>query len=821
MTSKMSRLSGLCFAAVIAVVAVSEFGCAPAVKSLNHNAAPVQAGPHLQDVAIDIKDDPSALAPVVWDADVTSAVVFRLSENILSLHDTLPEKTRAEWTKNLWQGLPRSDIRISASPYAEMLIEQTQDKAKDELKNAMPQLKEAPGKIQKALNSLKPPVNHGENLSLNELSRRAFQFMRDFKALLPNIGLMSAVESALKSELDRYLALEPAAQSTVNSLNAAKNINAAITPVLSFLSRAEISLPNETKTKIESARKLGASVDRFQNASEALSVLVDIWEMLAPSERESVFKKANADLYDYFKGQDKEGLKCLQGKGFCPITWFQKKVAVEPKLEAFGLEKLRSLLNEKGASAVREEVAEALTSELSQLPKIISEMVQKEIAEKAAPVQRLSQNFRGELLSRFDSWAKKNIEKEGPSVFRATPSRAHFRLESNGTLDLEWTPINASTLENRGSETAFSPDFWESADLSEHDRRSVVLSEIVALTKDYSNAKLGKSALPKDVSARSYAEIIRGLSRIARAFREWDKNSVDQLVGGYRAQELFPEFEMPELDRPLFPKDAFFALSFSSLSEFLKSITEQNTQVFLVDINNKVSWANESQSEGQTSSVMAGVTDRKANELSPIVRAEDVSRYLIALCEFIEATRFVEKSTSPYLLTPGPDGKIPRDEIIEGRGKIKLLAFGLANYLSNRFRAGGELIARWLEIRTQQPFDKTITVLDQAVTIRALIAASDALHTDIYRWEATDLVSAMNRGLYRPELGFYARPGERTISAPVLVETLRALDAASPYLTPASRAQIDHLTGVWKNKIANWHLSSEIRASQIETASSL
>ena len=808
MTSKMSRISILS----IALAAGGLFACAPKVKSITHNAAPVQAGPHLQDVSIDIQDNPSRLAPISWDADVTSAVVFRLSENLLSLHDALPDQSRLAWTKNLWLNLPHTDVKIAGSPYAEMLIEQTQDQAKSALKEAMPQLKEAPEKIQKALIGLKAPVGRGENLDIQTLEQRAFQFLRDFKTILPKIGLMSPIQSALGAELGRYLALEPSAQSAVNSLESAKNINAAIVPVLSFLGRANINLPAPTKAKIESARRLGVSVDNFRTASDALSVLVDIWEMLAPSEREAVFKKASVELYDYFKGQDKEGLKCLKGSGFCPVTWFQKKVGIEPKIEAFGLEKLRTLLNEKGAQAVREESTEALAFELKNLPKTVAEMVQTEIARKSAPIERLNRDFRGELVSRFDSWAKKTIEKEGPSVFQPAPSRAHLRLDSNGTLELQWFPINGLTIENRGSETAFFPDFWESPEISEHDRRSVVLGEIVALTKDYNNAKLGKSALPKNVTARSYAEIIRGLSRVARAFREWDKNSVDQLISGFRAQELFPEFEMPELNRSLFPKDAFFALSFSSLAEFLKSITEQNTQVFLVDINNKVIWANESQSEGQTSSVMAGVTDRKGNELSPIVRAEDVARYLIALCEFIESTKFIERSTSPYLLNPGPDGKIPRDEIIEGRGKIKLLALGLANYLSNRFRSGGELIARWLEIRTQQPFDKTITVLDQAVTIRALIAASDALHTDIYRWEAMDLVSAMNRGLYRPDLGFYARPGDTNISAPVLVETLRALDAAAPYLLPESRAQIEHLTSVWKGKISNWHLTSDMSA---------
>jgi len=291
----------------------------------------------------------------------------------------------------------------------------------------------------------------------------------------------------------------------------------------------------------------------------------------------------------------------------------------------------------------------------------------------------------------------------------------------------------------------------------------------------------------------------------------------DTLLGGVTAQTLFPEFNVSALQQQIFPKGAFYALSFQSLSDHLKTATGDHTQIFLVDAQNRITQPSDAtvdpSIDGNRTPVMAGIADRIGDQLSTHVRAEDVARYLIAMCGVLEATRSVEISTSPYLLEKDRTGQIPRDEIIKSRDEIRLLILGLANYLSHQFRSGGELIYKELVISTELPTDPSVTVMDQALSIRALVAAADALGIDLYRWEAVDLVSALNRNLYRDDLGFYAGPEDRTVSPLVLLETVRAMDAVGPYLKPESRHQIDMLTTPWRARIATWKFTGIDRTS--------
>lgn len=785
------------------------FGCAPRPESISHEVTQLPSGPRLDDVDLKFDEKAPVTSDISFSSDVSAAVVFRLSENLLSVGGGLSGGDRAAWINAILAGLPHDMMSIADpnSDYARLLVAQSRKLAQESLDGILPQLKGAPARIRAILKGLKAPLGPKETTDFPGAVKKAFAYLRAFDQAVEKSDLLTQIKGPVRAGIAREVALEGSLKADANRIENTKSIRATIAAVEGALGHLDMPLDSAQARKLEKARKLGMKVDSFQDSQGALSMLIDVWVFLDPTSRRNIFQSASADLYDYLSGMNAEDLQCLQSPECYNLPkWIAKKMVILPKIEEYGLENIRSKVNSSGADSVREEVLTSVLAKVRELPRLAGDIIETKINASIAPVLALQNDFEGAMLGRLAKWAKATVEKNGPSVYRAHPAKAHLEMKPNGTVRLSWTEIPADTMENTGALSAIWPIFWRELSLGEDKARSIAISEVSSLAKDYQDVQARK--ITPIASARAYAELIRGLSNLALGYRENEVTSFDSLLGGFRAQELFPEFKADPLNQALFPKDAFFALSFGSLATNLKATTSDRTQVFLIDSKNRVTLANEPPSEDDAQLVMAGIADRRGDTLSPTVRSEDVARYLLAMCQVLDSTRDIENSKSPYLTVKGSDGQVPRDEIVQSRDKMRILILGLANYLSHQFRSGGELIRRELVIATQQPYDLTVTVMDQLLAIRALIAAADALGVDLYRWEAVDLVSALNRNLYRPELGFYARPDEASVSPLVLAEGLRALEAVSPYLKPFSRAQVERIASVWRPKLAIWKIQN-------------
>lgn len=348
---------------------------------------------------------------------------------------------------------------------------------------------------------------------------------------------------------------------------------------------------------------------------------------------------------------------------------------------------------------------------------------------------------------------------------------------------------------------ALSPLIWEAKGLGEKERRAILLGDILELVEKHRSKSAGQRTAAEDVSARGFAEIIRGLSRIAFALREGPVTAFEELLGEIRAQVLLPEFPVRDLNQALFPKDAFLAITYSNLGAHLENITKPESQVFLVNTDREVTWADTIEDASKTP-VMAGMVDRQHSRRIPLVRAEDISRLILALSEFLKATDTIEDTRSEFLLNPGPSGKIPRDEIVSGRNRIKLFLIGLANLLSHQFRPDGKLIASEIDLSGNVQPQGSFAVLDQALAIRALLAASNSLGTELYRWEAVGILYSMNKNLFRKDLGFYGAEEDTSVSPFVLLETIRALEEIKAHVPNQSRLQIVKLIDPWILKLS-------------------
>ncbi len=795
----------LCLFIFVATVFSGVPACAPKPQTISHDVTIPVAGPRGGDVDLQI-DGRQAIAPLSWSKEVSSEVVFRLTENLFSIREGFTDGQKTAWAQGLLNEIPSRPTKLTDSAYTSMFISRAQVMAKSSLAKIVPQMEATPGKVRQILKSLPPPIREGERIALDEAARRLFAYLRSVDSAIGRSSLLKPVIAGIHREVSKMLSLEPKASGAIRAIMAAKTINKALNDVELVAKEFGIKIPSSAIGKMKRGRQLAASVESIRDARSALMTLVDVWSYLSPNERQKHFREASTDLYDYLKDQSPEDLACLRTPDCMSISqWIARTLVIQPKIEEYGVERIRSTLNLKGADAVRDTVTEAVVAEIRLVPQTVGDRVEKGVRAEIAPILALKSHFPKAIRERLDKWAARQIESQRPAVTNVQLEKARLSVDPSGRVRLKWTGVTDESFETRGAFDAAAPLLWQTAGIDPVAARGVALTEISEIARRYQKQVQSPVDAP-DLTAKAYAEQVRGLASLALSFREWVPSAFDTLLGTVMAKDLFPEFNVSDLEQTIFPKGAFYALSFHSLAGILKSATSERTQVFMVDTDKRVIRANQEEIPGGVPAVMAGIADRIGNDLGTKVRAEDVARYLLAMSEVYTATDGVERSTSEVLTKPGPDGTIARDQIIKSREKIKILILGLANYLSHQFRSGGELVRHELELATQKPTPAPITIMDQALAIRALVVASDILGNELYYWEAADLVSSINRLMYRSDIGFYALKGEKTVSPDVLLEMLRALDAVQPHLSEFSRQQLTNLMAPWRRQIATWRL---------------
>jgi hypothetical protein len=130
------------------------------------------------------------------------------------------------------------------------------------------------------------------------------------------------------------------------------------------------------------------------------------------------------------------------------------------------------------------------------------------------------------------------------------------------------------------------------------------------------------------------------------------------------------------------------------------------------------------------------------------------------------------------------------------------LVMAIANFLSKEAR-GLDGLVRPSYVRT--PSGAAVgsrgepRLVDQALVIRALLDAADAISASIYRHEAQDIFAATKVSFFKPELAFYAdQPGStKAPNLEGLVAMLVAGEALRPHLSPQRQIQWSKLSKPW------------------------
>lgn len=831
-------------------------GCAPKVQERNYPEPLREFKPRLEDTDLKAKyPDLQRFdfnTSAFWEGDVKWGAIHRQIEHLAALGNMLNQPELVQAGKNLLiksRSITETlgGVQLAASPYLELAIPEIQDETVKTLKEASADLAEAEKKTMSALARTAGKYQFPKTIQdFNEVATHTVNFLTLFKAEALKEEMMEAMKTELVKELDQKMIWVQGLTAQLSELvKKEKNLGILLAQLEVILKKEDVELDKDLQDSLGDGKALAADLANCKDAQGALTALVGVWNILTPAEREQYIKPVSKDLYEFLDGKGKSSLNCLRKKncsGF--VRDFIKHAFVLPKIKEYGALKICQEINDQGVGVVAKSLLEAGPKTLAEVPKTVEDSLKEGIAEKQKMIADISGDFPKFVKDSASTWAKANLKTP---LFGFEPHRVLISMK-NGEFQLAAGHSGRITsAEGVGSSLSVYKMLWDGLN-PETDREFLIQTGIEQVNKlaalaGYKNSKQAEVpaflqpieaeappldlrrlkeltlsyAMPdelefnqdqqpilkyidrKNYSVRSQSEMIRGLSQMIAFFQDWNVTSHEKALGTLTAQDFIPQFQSDELKRQMFPKEQLLALTLGEAATLLKNITKKSSQFFLVDLQNNVKWASEYDPNGEETTAMAGVVDLIHGERGTSVTAENVSRMILALAEFMRATNGIENTKSTMLQEVGSDGKTALESIVEGRKDLKLLIVGLSNLISHQFISKDALVARSLRLATLDPDEsENMSVTDQAITIRALLAASEATGIRIYEMSAIDLYYAMNKHLFNPKIRFYSAPNNlKGLPMPAILETLRALVELRPALGGESLAQLDWVINPW------------------------
>lgn len=859
--TQVSNLRLVRFAVAMAFAATVA-GCAPQQAERMYSQPQTQFGPLQQDTDLGLEGpremssiDPAKLR---WEGEVDSASVFNAAEELIDLGHVSGRPVLGNLGERLgdafYAAAPNTTrATLEESPYISAAIGETKADALKTAKESDRMLAEQSALVMRILDetgarypwpqgALKPEYL----IDAAQIYTEIFLEQLDRSPVDPRIR--SAIHAAAQEKI--FKRLDDVRRDAAVVLAEANGI-IVIFRLRELLDKYDVKLDRATRSQLDKVERTLRSAQRIEDAQDALSVIVDLWKLTDPSAREATFKPISPELYDYLDGKSPAGLACLQSLDCSDLLIvLAKKVKILPALRSYGIPKIR----ERILRATRDGVVNQFEAQASQLLPGLPRMIGEEFLSEIGSLRSLLRS----VESDFDGFVRSLAARAADSLL-ATPAgvelrgveASRVRVDLEGGRGLEIAPVRSGAVvtgaETIGASFAFAAKTLSGseadADLPEfrkkaieqinkmlaiggfRDGHGIAFSSFARSIDPSKNLHLDlrhflegeeSFAVPDrlivseafhqnesgdvQVSARSQAEMLHGLSLLVSFFRDWESNAFDRHLGSLTVEDYVPQLPKGSIAQSLFPKDIVFSLAVGNAAVILQNLTRKLSPVFVINLERRAVWANEFDLSEGNPATMAALVDIDQGLRADWVHSTDVARFLVSIADFLQATEGIENTKAKALIEPGVDGKRPVDTLISARDRMRLLLVGLANFLSHQMQdKDGGIRARFNRLSGETQATEPRRLLDQALTIRALLTAGRVLNMDIYRWAALDAYAFMNRTLFNHELGFY-QAIEGSGQAPdfrTLVATLLAGEELKNQMTEKSRLQWERISSDW------------------------
>jgi hypothetical protein len=841
---------------------LGSIGCSRRAEQNGLTDAVVEIGPSSRDSRLELTPLPlnQMQDRLRINAPMATSDFLRATINISDLGESIGAQEIQELAKKLklshYSGKGNFlGTTFSSSVYPQAFVGEGELIAKPALREIAGDLQTAVSEINRLLLRSKKEYRWPTHLdTLEEGILAADRFIVWFShgiAPLPiNPLLKKPVVAAIGAE---YGKARPFLLKASQNLEQAQSLGQAVSTVRNLAKGLNFEIPGETAKQLEAASSLARSLTAMKSSQEALGVVIQVWRLIPPEDRESVFRSRASEFYDFLKDKDDASLRCLEAT-FClnPIIEVAKRVIILPKISEYGVQRLKGEINVASRDYLIATVLDFAADYFPTVPDLISREMQSQQRQYTALIQAVLRDFRGFVTPRLNKWAQAKFTRP-LRMFPAPQIKVNLRSSRNVVTEAVNQKNTSSDAESVGLSLATAhlglapseaelrhqlvepilqllsisgfrqtsgaiypslmfPLLGERSQV--FDIKKLLQGKVpFAIPNQLSfqkNLQLNRATVKAASSVMSQAEILRGLARQIKFHRDWETNSFDSALGKYLAEELVAEAPQGAIGESIFPKSVIFSLAVGNAGALLQNIVLPSSPAFLLLPEGELLWGEryEEIGEGRISTV-AGLVDIVNGQRASRVDTLAVARFSLALNEFIDATEGIENSNAAPLKERLDSGKTVLDEVVRARRYLRLFQLGLTNYLTSVAQTSRGGFRRYVDLSELGEPKKDSggeDLITTATAIRALVASSNRFEMRVFSWAALDGYYFMNRNLWDRQWQFY-RTSPEANAAPDLSqvsEVLMALHALKPFMPVGAQQQFENLANPWLRALAEW-----------------
>lgn len=795
-----------------------------------------------------------------YQGEIATKDLFHLSDNLLTLseqHKSSEIEVISQRIMRTYYKVPTQKVSFSDSIFTQTILGQGEPEVRKQLTIISKEIQKATKGLSSLLENSSRKYPWPKKLgsfaeALETTDNYAVWFVNEIPKLGIDKDLTKPIQSAVKGEYSRF---RPIVAKYMTDIQSAPRLSASIASLELALQEFAIELPGKDQKQIRKAKDLAKNIDSLDSSLDALKLLVQVWRMSSPEDRQKIFQAKVPELYDYMKDRSESELDCLAAD-VClnPVIMVPKRLVILPKLTEYGIYKIRDEVDSAARQEIMKSALAAITDFLPTLPVFVKDKMLAEVNKYKKQIAAIERDFEGFAKTRIENWAASNFK----TPLRGFESnRVQFSWKAGESFTVDNLQKPGKTIETGaealGAQLAISQKFLPKEEDGKHAMRAALVEPIIKMLAITGFRKPGGSLFPsamlaldgepeqlfnvghllqgktsfavpnqftasssrlimdrkkatKNSSVSAQAELLRGFSQQIAFHRDWEKNSFDEVLGSVRIEDVVPEVPRGAIDYSLFPKDIVFTLAVGGAGGILQNIIRDLSPAFLVLDKEEILWGNDYQkiSDGKISTVAAMVdivNGKRGNQ----VRTADVAKFILAVDAFLEATEGMENTNSPILREKGENGRSVLEEIDDARRYLRLFQMGLTNFLvyvaQNK---DGSFASSFSLEKSLTKNSETILLADQVLAIRALNATAKRLNLPLFRWAALDGYYFLNRSMWDVKRQFYfsaySPKGNSGLGAATpleIIATLRGLEEFSEFLPVTSRQQWERIARPW------------------------
>ena len=807
----------------------SMFSCAPAIEEKKNSMPFIASGPHFHDKNL-LTNENKSFADKSF---TTEKIDFTLNqtqrlEYIENQFTIAQQKNSSFWkekAKNSFLEFKKTekflDLKLEDSVYLDIVDSQIAETVSAGVNTADLQL-------QKDVELVSATVREQqkENLlitlesPLAEKLNQTASFIDKVVAKIDTLEIMPEFKTLFIAQMKTKSAdLIFRAKNLDIQLRQAKDLEQAIKQIDTYVIESKTILSPEDQKDLADGRKLGQMVSAITNEQRGLAAVAMVWKILEPQQRDQMIKPENAELYNFLAGKGERDINCLAERN-CEslVTKVILNVGVYPAIQKYGILNLKNTLNQKSRDFVLAKVNQVAFDSLTALGETIVTEVTATVQAKRTDLKNFDKNLNQVLKTNFSNYmTAHSITGMQSYLLDESNTKSNLTVQTlliRNKLNSVDESVETNTLTKNQFEilelTLRLPEFSKALDNNQAANTVITKPELVNLLiepKPRQYLKDGKSS--EVINLQDQTDALITTAKIIRDLADWKISSFDENLSAIQAKEIITEFTTAELDKSFFSKADLLALALSVSSETLKLLEDEKSPLVLIDNDQKIVLIKDFDEES-SAIALAAATDFKLEIRSSVIKAQDLSRFQMALIDFYTATTGLEKSASAVLRKETP-GKISlMNQVLAARKKIKTLVVAIGNFLSNQMMQKNGLVVSEFLLSPDQRISKSVQadlpsfdLLTQTAAVEALVRTYEMTDIDVYLWSAQDIYYSMNQQLFEPKLKFYKMNSndsnfmQSKISVVDLTNIYKNLLSLKSYLSGDSQDQLENVFQGW------------------------